>query len=165
MHTPELDTSQADDSGVEPVVTRRGKVEEADMDITPMIDMTFLLLIFFMVSSRIAAKATVDLPKARHGDVIGMKDAVILTVAAGDPVPRVYAGDAIEEANLIAASTPEEQEDKIVAFVEEFARKENKRYVLVQASKGLKHRDVSRVAKAASKAELEQLFVGVMEKK
>ena len=163
--TQELEVTPENDPGIEPVVARRKKVEEAEMDITPMIDMTFLLLIFFMVSSRIAAKATVDLPKARHGDVIGMRDAVILTVALGDPLPRVYEGDAIDEAHLIPAGTPEEQEDRIASLVEDLAKKSNKKYVLIQAHKGVKHREVSRVAKAAARAELERLYVGVMEKK
>ncbi len=31
---------------------KKKKAEEADLDITPMIDVTFLLLIFFMVASK-----------------------------------------------------------------------------------------------------------------
>ena len=135
--------NSADDEGVEPVVARRSKVEEADMDITPMIDMTFLLLIFFMVSSKIAAKATIDLPKARHGDVVNLKGAIILTVAEGNPLARVYEGDAVEEVKLIPASNQDEQDDRIAALVEDLAKKTNKKYVLIQAEKGLKHREVA----------------------
>ena len=42
---------------------RRGS-EEPKMDITPMIDVTFLLLIFFIVASRLDTQMVVDLAKA-----------------------------------------------------------------------------------------------------
>jgi hypothetical protein len=37
--------------------------------------------------------------------------------------------------------------------------------VLVQAAKGLKHREVARIAKAAARANVEDLYVGIVEKK
>ena len=42
---------------------RRPKMD-VDMDITPMIDVTFLLLIFFLVASRVAQDTEVTLPAA-----------------------------------------------------------------------------------------------------
>ncbi len=47
---------------------RRPATEEMDLDITPMIDVTFLLLIFFMVASTMQATAENDIPPAKHGD-------------------------------------------------------------------------------------------------
>mgnify|MGYP003325625382 CR=1 FL=1 len=38
-----------------PLHLPRKKLEDAEMDITPMIDVTFLLLIFFMVTSTMQA--------------------------------------------------------------------------------------------------------------
>jgi biopolymer transport protein ExbD len=152
------------DQEFDPIVVRRNKVEEADMDITSMIDLTFLLLIFFMVASRIATKATVEMPEARHGDVIGERDAVIVTVAASGTTPQIYLGASIDPATLIPASSQEEQDNRVTAYVEEEIRK-GKKHVLVQAAKGLKHRDVSRVARAAARAEVEKLHVGITEKK
>ncbi len=49
-----------------PLVFRR-PLEDAEMDITPMIDITFLLLIFFLVASRLDEDAPVELPTARYG--------------------------------------------------------------------------------------------------
>jgi biopolymer transport protein ExbD len=40
---------------------------DAELDITPMIDVTFLLLIFFMVTSTMQASADLDIPAAKHG--------------------------------------------------------------------------------------------------
>ncbi|MEX0818071.1 MAG: biopolymer transporter ExbD, partial [Pirellulaceae bacterium] len=34
-----------------PGIKRKGKIEETEMDMTPMVDVTFLLLIFFMVTA------------------------------------------------------------------------------------------------------------------
>ena len=44
------------------------KRKELDFDITPMIDVVFLLLIFFMVSSTMQEPAKSDAPPAVHGE-------------------------------------------------------------------------------------------------
>lgn len=46
---------------------RKKKKEEADLDITPMIDVTFLLLIFFMVTSTMQGTPDKDIPPALSG--------------------------------------------------------------------------------------------------
>ena len=56
---------------------------DAELDITPMIDIVFLLLIFFLVSSKMNAEQAVDLPKARHGSVIAGKESVIILMKRG----------------------------------------------------------------------------------
>ncbi len=49
--------------------SRRGKRSvDADLDITPMIDVTFLLLIFFMVTSTMQPIRDKDIPPAANGD-------------------------------------------------------------------------------------------------
>jgi len=57
--------------------------EEAQIDLGPMIDMVFLLLIFFMVSSHMnqLEKVEVDIPVAEHAKVAkDMKDRYVITV-------------------------------------------------------------------------------------
>ena len=46
---------------------KKRKVEEAELDITPMIDVTFLLLIFFMVTSTMKPTPDKDIPRAVMG--------------------------------------------------------------------------------------------------
>ena len=53
-----------------------------EMDITPMIDMTFLLLIFFLVASKMDRSVEVKLPPARHATAVATRDAVIVTIDA-----------------------------------------------------------------------------------
>ena len=62
---PRLDTSEDQDE--ELLARRRQRSEEdVDLDITPMIDVTFLLLIFFMVSTTFTKEThlKLDLPEA-----------------------------------------------------------------------------------------------------
>ena len=59
---------ELEDQEPEASLTSRGRfVCDAEMDFTPMIDMVFLLLIFFLVASKIDQATSVKLPPARHG--------------------------------------------------------------------------------------------------
>ena len=42
---------------------KRGELEETEMDMTPMVDVTFLLLIFFMVTAAFTLQKSIDVPK------------------------------------------------------------------------------------------------------
>lgn len=143
----------------------RKKLEEAEMDITPMIDCTFLLLIFFLVSSKMNAGEMVDLPPARHGSVAIVKESIILTVTKGEgDIPNVYKGDTTDVASLLDSTTLAVQETSIQAYVEEEVQNDpTKVNVLIKAERGLKHRDVTRVARAAGEADVPQLYVAVLE--
>jgi biopolymer transport protein ExbD len=139
--------------------------EEAEMDITPMIDCTFLLLIFFLVTSKMSADVGVELPKAKHGSAVVVKESIILTVAKGkDDMVSIYKGDSTDARNLIAGENVAEQEDALAEYVEaQSLSVPPKRYVLIKAQHDVRARDVARVAKAAARADVEQLYVGVLE--
>lgn len=143
----------------------RRKLEESEMDITPMIDCTFLLLIFFLVSSKMNENSPIDLPPARHGSVAIVKESVILTVTKGTgEIPNVYKGDSTDGASLLDGATIAGQEDAVRAYIEEeVAQDPTKVNVIIMAERGLKHRDVTRVARAAGQADVPQLYVAVLE--
>jgi biopolymer transport protein ExbD len=147
------------------LVRRRRPVEEAEMDITPMIDCTFLLLIFFLVTSRMNAETPIELPPARHGGAVVMKESIVITVTQGDGnQANVYKGDTTSPDRLLEGANLVEQEDALARYVEQQANTSPpKRFVLIKGAKGVKHRDVARVAKAAERAEVEQLYVAVLE--
>lgn len=161
------ETKAPAEEAVEPVLMRRRKLEEADMDITPMIDMTFLLLIFFIVTSKMGPKAGVELPPARQGTAAVEKNTVILTVGPGDPFASVYRGESVEPQDAFTGSNLEEQESEIIKYIEAEIAKSGgtKTAVLVLAEQGLKHREVARIAKAVGRAEVPDLYVGIVEKK
>ena len=146
----------------------REALEDTEMDITPMIDITFLLLIFFIVSSKMDQSSNVPLPPAKTGVAVPVKNSVIITVGPGDTAEgsaNVYKGDGINPENLFDNSDLEAQEEEIAAFVEDMmAEDPQKTYVLIKAAKGIKYREVSRVQEAVSKPDsVQQLHVGVME--
>jgi biopolymer transport protein ExbD len=158
---------QVEDEVVEPVLMRRRKLEEADMDITPMIDMTFLLLIFFIVTSKMGPKSGIELPPAKHGTAAVEKNNVILTIGPGDTIARVYRGESVDPTDAFPSANAEDQENEVIAYIESQVNDSggSKTGVLVYAAKGLKHREVARIAKAVGRAEVENLFVGIVEKK
>ena len=147
------------------LLKKREKLPDADMDITPMIDCTFLLLIFFLVASRIDATAVMKLPVAKTASAVVMQQSVILTVTKGDgDRAMVYRGDGVNAVNLIDGATPVDQEAAVAEYVDELSSRSSKlKYVLIKAEATVKHREVSRIAKAASSAEaIDQLFVAVL---
>ena len=110
--------------------TKKHKKKEFDgeFDITPMIDVVLLLLIFFMVSARMAPQNVAKLPKAKHGDMAAMHDAVVLVVKHGNtdaasvstPLGRKFSTD------------KEVQSAEIAEYVEMAMLDHKKKYVLIQ---------------------------------
>jgi len=161
---PVIDDDDDDSGGM----LKKSQLIDSEMDIAPMIDCTFLLLIFFIVCSHIGQSAAVDLPKARYGVPVPSKNSVVLTVAQGDgEVARVFRGDGLDPKNLIAAATVAEQEEAVAQYVaERMASDDALEHVLIKAARQMKHREVVRVARAAVRnTEVNQLYVAVMESK
>lgn len=75
-----------------------GKAEEADMDITPMIDVTFLLLIFFMLSNSMANPTPMDVPTAVYGRGVTLEGQQQILV---DEEGACFLGDAPSDANRV----------------------------------------------------------------
>ncbi len=145
---------------------RRRKVEEAEMDITPMIDITFLLLIFFLVASKMDADVGVDLPTARYGTAVSARNSVILTVAPGDgSAAKFYKGDGISAENLISAADLADLEDQITQYVEsQLHGTPPKDTVLIKGAADVRQREIARVERAVGRVVTDQpLYVAVLE--
>ena len=151
-----------DEEDLGPVLPRRPVDEGAEMDITPMIDITFRLLIFFLVSSTTAAQNALELPPARHGTGVSARTSVVITVAdRGSSGPAlVYLGD-----GKVGKPLPEDEESMAeeVAHAVEQGLESGKQTVLVKAEKGVKHGDAWRVYTAVGQVEDVQLHVAVLE--
>ena len=145
-----------------PVLPRRPVTDTAEMDITPMIDITFLLLIFFLVCSTANVQSAVELPPARHGTGVSDRTSVVLTVAErGGPGPAlVYLADGKKGKPL---SDDEDLRAAEITEAVEQGMQEGKSTVLVKAEKGVKHGDVWRVETAAGRVEGVKLHVAVLE--
>jgi biopolymer transport protein ExbD len=171
-----------------PVLPRRPVRETAEMDITPMIDIVFLLLIFFLVCSTTAVQSPVELPPARYGVGTSERTSTVITIAnpggpgpapvcigdgkAGSPLPEASDPDAQDAAILQAVSgkgitllpnDPAEQRELVTRAVSMGYEKLGKSTVLVKAEKGVKHGDVWRVELAAGAVDGIRLRVAVLE--
>lgn len=156
----EPDTSE----DLPPIARRKPFVDSTEMDITPMIDCTFLLLIFFIVCSRPDAQEAIRLAQAHHGVAVSAKRATIITIAeSGRETPPVYLADG-KIADKQLPDDLAQQAARIQQAVQE-AVNEGKADVLIKAEKGVPHRDVARVTAAASRVEGIRVFFGVADAK
>lgn len=171
MATPHDIPATALETDEEPVVLPKRRVEEdSEMDITPMIDITFLLLIFFLVASKLETETPVELPPAHTGTAVTMRNAIILTVAnGGGESVLIYKGDGASEKTMVRSANPLDQEAEIAAYIsEQLDQDKTKETILVKAERDIKHREVARVARAvglvdAVHARGIQLHVAVLE--
>jgi biopolymer transport protein ExbD len=156
---PHKSAMEEEDTG--PVSVGRPIEDSADLDITPMIDVTFLLLIFFLVCSTAAMQTSVDLPPAQYGRGVSEKTAVIFTVlpSPGTGPAQVFLG------STSGARLPDDREAQEAAIVEavEEGLKRGEATVLIKASKEVKYRDVEQVGAAAGLVEGIRLHMAVME--
>ena len=134
----------------EATLSSRGRfVSDAEWDITPMIDTVFLLLIFFLVASKIDQATSVKLPPAKHGIAVAQQNAVIVIVKKGPGGSVVVAR---RDGTPFAADFAV-QEQEIGDYVEAgmtgslpFERPMDT--IIVKAEGSVKEGDVARVAQA-----------------
>jgi len=145
-----------------PVLSRNREEIDAEMDITPMIDCVFLLLIFFIVCSTMEQQSPIDLAEARHGRAVGEREAIIISVLSGGAeAAPVYLADGPVQDPL--PNDDAVQREKILAYIEEEQTKEAKTDVLIKADKNVAHRDVARVIKSVSQVEGINIHLAVAE--
>jgi biopolymer transport protein TolR len=97
--------------------SRKRRADDGDLDITPMIDITFLLLAFFVVVSKMDPSTQVAMPTAKHGATVPEQAAVIVIVTASDrDEPVVYLGRAKTDSAKVSGSI-EDIEQQIGDYV------------------------------------------------
>ena len=149
-----------DDPEAPPVLRNRGEAEDAEMDVTPMIDVTFLLLIFFIVCSTTEQQAVVALARATHGEGISEREAGVFVVQEGgvDSAPVL-----LETTGQQLAAEPQEQQRQIEEAVEKGRQDEQKTSVLIKADRNVACRDVEQVVKGASRVAGMNIHLAVIE--
>jgi biopolymer transport protein ExbD len=144
----------------EPLLPRKPPREEAKFDITAMIDLVFMLNIFFLVTTVTAALAEMDLPVVKHVIPTDADTAVFLTVVEGDRNAAVlYLGDTPDGEGF---TDPEEQSRQVKEAVQNGLR-EDKRIVLIKAERNVRLKDVRRIGAAAGAPGIE-LRLAVIER-
>lgn len=144
--------------------------DEDELEITPMIDMTFLLLIFFMVATTVSAAARLELPHSDSGRAEETEGRVVVVL----DFPEGIADDATQEfsgSQFVKLSDAKlhllERPDDILSVAQleaalrsEFATRPNAQFVL-QASRKMPYAVVREVLKAASNAGAKETLVAV----
>ena len=149
------------------VIPHRKIKDDADLDITPMIDITFLLLAFFVMVSKMDPQIPVKLPQALNGQAIPERNCVVLVVikGAGTDEYNIYKGRTKDESALVRAADPVEQEAEIADYVEnQLSQYPNMQGVLIKAEGDIKTGSVEIVKRGVATSELgrtRQLYVAV----
>jgi len=124
--------------------------DDADMDMTPMIDVSFQLIIFFMITACFVVQKTLDMPAA-HKETTAprrytiselAKDNVIVTVKTGGTI--TVDGTAVEP-------------DGVLAAVREAIRGRSNVEMVLDAEDAVEHETVVRVLDAAAGAQIEKV--------
>lgn len=144
------------------IASRSVADESEDIDITPMIDVTFLMLIFFLVTSTPDQQTAIRLPEALHGNAVSQLESVVFTIAEGglDAAPVYNADGKVPES--ILSSDLDRQAEQIREAVETGFRA-NKTDVIIKADRGVTYRNVSRVIASASQVEGIKLHLAVLD--
>lgn len=125
---------------------------EDEPDFTAMIDMTFILLAFFIVTSTMEVSTTLVLPPARSGEGLADK-ATIISIWYDGETPEVYLADA-------KAGSPATMSEVTAYVAEGIAEQRTK--VLIKADRQTPSGFVEEVARAAGRAEgVQGFFVAV----
>ncbi|HBH54473.1 MAG TPA: hypothetical protein DDY91_21535 [Planctomycetaceae bacterium] len=150
----------AGDDDDSPLMPHKPIHDEAKFDITAMIDLVFMMNIFFLVTSVTAALAEVDLPTARRVAPSDRDNSVLITILGNaDPNSvRVYDGESGDGKPI-----PEVGMEKRIRELAEAGVREQKPTILIKAEKTVRLRDLSRVASVASAVPGTELKVAVVE--
>ena len=142
----------------------RKKRDSDEMDITPMIDITFLLLIFFVVCSTMDPAKMGRIPEADNGLTVSADDSAVIRIEnEGRDTVKVTSGN-----GLVFSEDEESQVSEIVQFVTdeiESTTKRAKQNVLIFADEDVKTSQVTRVQKIIGDAfsDLEVTYIAVKE--
>lgn len=129
--------------------SRRGA--ETELDITPMIDVTFLLLIFFMVTSTMQDNPQFELPVAKNG---------VKVPADGALNVRVDTSDGNDGELRVLLDNQPVTLDELKQQVQE-AYEGNQREVIIRADRDAAHGNVLQVMEAISAIEGLKFHVAV----
>jgi biopolymer transport protein TolR len=150
---------------------RKRNSDDGELDVTPMIDVTFLLLAFFVVVSKMDPQASVPLPMASAGLSISKKECVtiIMTVDDAGQTPNIFLGTGMTPEERVPDGDPESQEEAIAEFVEsQFTEDPTKNAVLIKASGDCKTGMVELVKRGVAGSTLatsdeRKVYVGIEE--
>jgi biopolymer transport protein ExbD len=148
-------------TGSDELLPRRSDAENPEFDITAMVDLVFMMNIYFLVTFITVAMGELNLPAADHASPLDADTAVVLSLVRsldGESV-TVYVGDGDKGE---AITDPDQQEQRITAAIEEGVAA-GKKAVLLKAETKVRLADMFRIASLISGQDL-TLHVAVLER-
>jgi biopolymer transport protein ExbD len=142
-----------------PLIVRR-KHDDSEFDITAMVDLVFLMNLYFLVAFITSALGEINLPTASHVAPLDGDTAVVVTLIGtldGKGVTLFLADGEKGESISDAAA----QEEAVKRYVEKGVA-DGKKNVLIKAEKKVRLRELFRISTAAA-AEGVKLHVAVTE--
>ncbi len=148
--------------------TRKARNEDAELDITPMIDITFLLLAFFVVASKMDPTVAVALPPAEQGESTPEKNCIVLVVTRSETDKNevsVFKGRSKAPNTMVPIGDPIDMEADIATYVEsEISSRPEVRVILIKAEGDVKTGQVELVKRGIAGSELaedREIHIGV----
>jgi biopolymer transport protein ExbD len=148
-------------SGAEELLPRRSDSETPEFDITAMVDLVFLMNLYFLVTFLTVAAGEMSLPSAENATALNADTAVVLSLARsldGESV-SLYFGDG-EKGEAINDAA--QQELRVQAAIEE-GLAAGKTAVLLKAESKVRLADLFRISSLLSGQDL-KLHVAVLER-
>lgn len=125
-----------------------------ELDLTPMIDMSFMLLAFFVVSSSMEAGSPLKLPSANSGDRMDIKKTAVVTVFNSAQAPEIFLSDGTRTNGPVTLG-------EVTSFAKESADQGKSTFV-IKADRETPSGFVEEVARAAGEVEgIKEFFVGI----
>lgn len=137
------------------LANKKRSESETDLDITPMIDVVFLLLIFFMVTSTMQNKRERDVPPAKHG--VGVDSSIATTLTINRPT------DPGTPPAIVLSTGKEGTLEDVKADVEEGVANGNN-LVILKADRDVPHGVIVEVMRKANEVEGVQFHIEVRDK-
>ncbi|MDF1837494.1 MAG: biopolymer transporter ExbD [Planctomycetota bacterium] len=129
-------------------------VEELVLNLTPMIDVIFLLLIFFMVATTFQdpeRELDVDLPQAQSGSTLTEQDDEIIINVMRD--------------GSVVLSERTVTNDELVRHLNQAAQQDPETPVTIRGDRFVHHEDIVSAMDACGSAGLHNLSIGTLETK
>jgi biopolymer transport protein ExbD len=160
----DLEVIEAEDEDEDEFVLPRSQRKDDEMDITPMIDITFLLLIFFVVCSTMDPTKIGGIPEADNGLAISAKNSAVIFISPGS-------GDSVVLSTPSGTqfSTDEDvQATEIIEYITGELEKTlgaSKQQVMLFGDKNIKVGQVTRIQRLIGDAfeDLEATYIAVKE--
>lgn len=147
----EAETEEGEDAGGFSLGTFKSAEEE--MDLTPMVDVTFLLLIFFMITASFSIQKSIETPASDQD-----KKGATQTIQSLEDLESVAIIVEIDAQNRVMVDElPIDAKTSLADAFRDKMRKEQKTELIVNAHRDAMHRTVVEIVDAANAAGLQKI--------